>query len=270
VSDFLEIVEGTSPLVLSMPHSGRDLVPEVSDRLNGEGRAIADTDWWIERVYDFHEKLEASVVRTRLSRYVIDLNRDPSGQSLYPGQATTGLCPTETFDGLPIYQPGQKPDDQDIAGRLTNYFTPYHDALQKRIDACLATHGYALLFDCHSIRSVVPRLFEGTLPVFNIGTNDGKASAPALGQILADQCATAADLPHVLNGRFKGGWITRHYGQPEGHVHAVQLELAQSAYMVEEPPWSWLDDKAERTKQIIQTALQDMILWSEKNLAAGN
>jgi N-formylglutamate deformylase len=266
VIDFLEIHQGTSPLVLSMPHSGRDLVPEVEAILNEEGLGLADTDWWIERLYDFHPTLGASVVRSKLSRYVIDLNRDPSGQSLYPGQATTGLCPTETFDGTPLYQSGKEPDEAEVARRLKQYFTPYHNALRQMIDSTVARHGYAMLFDCHSIRSAVPRLFDGTLPVFNIGTNDGQASTPELGQILADTCANAPDTSHVLNGRFKGGWITRHYGDPANNVHAVQLELAQSAYMLETPPWTYDQNKAALTANIIQSALHSMLDWSTKNL----
>ena len=268
MNDFLEIHQGISPLILSMPHSGRDLVPEVEAELNDEGRAIADTDWWIERLYDFYPELDASVVRSKLSRYVIDLNRDPSGKSLYPGQATTGLCPVETFDGVPLYQVGHEPDDAATADRLTRYFTPYHTALQQLIDAAVDRHGYALLFDCHSIRTVVPRLFEGTLPVFNIGTNDGAASAPELGRILANHCATAADLPHILNGRFKGGWITRHYGDPANNVHAVQLELGQIAYMIETPPWTYDETRAQRIKDILRPALTEMIGWSISNLGA--
>ena len=265
VTDLLEIHQGTSPLVLSMPHSGRDLVQHVEAALNEEGLGLADTDWGIERLYDFHPALGASVVRSKLSRYVIDLNRDPSGQSLYPGQATTGLCPTETFDGVPLYQPGKEPDDAEGAQRLDRYFRPYHEALRQMIDATVARHGYALLFDCHSIRSVVPRLFDGPLPVFNIGTNDGQASTPVLGQIMADVCAKADGMSHVLNGRFKGGWITRHYGDPAGNVHAVQLELAQSAYMLEVPPWTYDQDKAAATANIIQSALQAMLDWLSDN-----
>jgi N-formylglutamate deformylase len=267
VTEFLEIHQGTSPLVLSMPHSGQDLAPEVEACLNDEGKALADTDWWIERLYDFYPALGASVVRTKLSRYVIDLNRNPSGQSLYPGQATTGLCPTETFDGAPIYQASKEPDETEVARRLENYFTPYHDALRQMIEATVARHGFALLFDCHSIRSVVPRLFEGLLPVFNIGTNDGKASAPELGQILADTCAAKDNPSYVLNGRFMGGWITRHYGDPANHVHAVQLELSQAAYMIEKPPWTYLESEAAITATIIRSALQSMLDWSTKNLS---
>jgi N-formylglutamate deformylase len=259
VTDFLETHHGASPLILSMPHSGRDLVPEVKACLNDEGLATADTDWWIERLYDFHPSLGASVVRSKLSRYVIDLNRDPSGQSLYPGQATTGLCPTETFDGVPIYQTGTEPGDDEVADRLKKYFQPYHKALRQQIDGAVARHGFALLFDCHSIRSVVPRLFDGLLPVFNIGTNDGKASAPELGQILADTCAAVPGLTHVLNGRFKGGWITRHYGNPDQNIHAVQLELSQASYMTETPPWTYDEARANDTANIIRTALQKML-----------
>ncbi len=266
MSDIVEIREGTSPLILSMPHCGRMLTPEVEESLNDEGRAIADTDWWIERLYGFHAELNASVVQAKLSRYVIDLNRDPSGVSLYPGQATTVLCPTTTFDGKPIYRDGAEPDDAEIGRRREVYFRPYHDALSRLIADTLERHGHALLFDCHSIRSVVPRLFDGQLPDFNIGSNDGTSCHPAMEGILVDACRGAADFTTVVNGRFKGGWITRQYGNPDGNVHALQLELAQCAYMEEAPPWTYQDKKAALVQEILQRALGDMIAWARETL----
>ncbi len=268
MNGFLEVREGASPLILSMPHGGRDLVPGLAERLTEAGRALADTDWWIERLYDFAGDLDAGVVRTRLSRTVIDVNRDPSGASLYPGQATTGLCPIETFDGVPLYGDGAAPDAAEIADRTQRYFAPYHAALTAQIERAKAAHGYALLYDCHSIRSVVPRLFEGALPVFNIGTNEGASCAPGVQQAVADVCAAAEGYSHVVNGRFKGGWITRQYGRPDAGVHAVQMELAQHAYMDEAPPWTFDEVKAARLRPVLRAALQAMMGWAETNLRA--
>ncbi len=275
---------GGSPLILSMPHPGTGLVPEVAERLNETGLAVPDTDWWMPRLYDVADDLDPTVVEAKLSRYVIDVNRDPEGVPLYPGQATTGLCPDTTFDGAPIYKPGTEPDAAEIARRRDRYFAPYHDALSAEIERVRAAHGYALLYDCHSIRSVVPRLFPGTLPVFNIGTNAGQSCAREIEAGVADACASASqdhvpkprpeeaapaavsrdegaeqDMSFVLNGRFKGGWITRHYGRPADDVHAVQMELALRAYMMEGPPWTYDERAAARTRPVLRRALEAMI-----------
>ena len=255
---------GEGPLVLSFPHSGTEIPEAVAERLNETGRAVPDTDWWLDRLYDFATDLRPTIVRAHLSRYVIDVNRDPTGASLYPGQATTGLCPTITFDGDPIYESGQEPDDAEIGARTGQYFQPYHAALRRAIEATRERHGYCLLYDCHSIRSEVPRLFEGTLPVFNIGTNDGASCAPQLERAVADACAGAESFDHVVNGRFKGGWITRHYGDPAGGVHAVQMELAQRAYMKEAPPWDYLDGVAAEVRPVLRRALEAMIAAGDR------
>ncbi|ADH90839.1 N-formylglutamate amidohydrolase [Ancylobacter novellus DSM 506] len=226
---FISVHRGTAPLVVSLPHTGTDIPDEIAGDLVSEWIARKDCDWWIEKLYDFAAGLGASVVRTSISRTAIDVNRDPSGVSLYPGQATTELCPTTTFDGEPLYRPGKGPD---VATRKAAYFEPYHAALSAEIEHARATHGTIVLYDCHSIRSVIPRLFEGTLPHFNIGTNSGASCAPEL-QAEIEVICDATDLNRVSNGRFKGGYITRHYGQPERGVHAVQMELACRAYMAE-------------------------------------
>lgn len=252
----VDTTEGPGPLVLSMPHCGQDVPEAINARLNATGRAIADTDWWIDRLYDFGAALGASTVKANLSRYVIDLNRDPSGQSLYPGQATTGLCPTETFDGNPLYEPGEEPDEDEIEERKARYFEPYHAALREALARAKEAHGFALLYDCHSIRSQVPRLFEGTLPTVNLGTNAGASCAPALEKAVREVCESQDLFTHVVNGRFKGGWITRHYGDPVNGVHALQVELAQSAYMAEIPPWDFMEDKAELLRGLLRAMLE--------------
>jgi N-formylglutamate amidohydrolase len=262
-TEIYELHRGGSPLILSIPHCGQELPRGFVDRMTPAGRSLIDTDWWLERLYGFAHELDATILQARLSRYVIDLNRDPAGVSLYPGQATTELVPTTTFDGEPIYLPGAEPSEAAIADRRRLYFDPYHAALSSEIARVKARHGYALLYDCHSIRSVIPRLFEGTLPVFNLGTNSGRSCAQALQQQLADVLAGAKAFDHVVNGRFKGGWITRHYGRPADGVHAVQLELACRAYMQETPPYAYDEAKAMQAQPILRALLTMMLAWGK-------
>ncbi|MFQ5953825.1 MAG: N-formylglutamate deformylase [Kiloniellales bacterium] len=265
MTDFLNLRKGASPLILSMPHGGHRLTAELEARLTEAVLATPDADWWIERLYDFAAEFEASVVRTRLSRYVIDVNRDPSGASLYPDRETTELCPTLSFDGEPLYKSDREPDAAEIEDRKQKYFAPYHAALQAEIDRVKGRHGFALLYDCHSIRSTVPRLFEGRLPVFNIGTNDGSSCAPGMEQAVAGACAAAKGFDHVVNGRFKGGWIIRHYGRPRDGVHAVQMELAQRAYMLEAPPWAFDHEKAVPLREVLKSVLRAILDWAQTN-----
>jgi N-formylglutamate deformylase len=253
VTDIVAVTRGPSPLILSMPHPGTGLPPEVAAALNERGRLVEDTDWHMRELYAFAERFQPTIVEAGLSRYVIDLNRDPSGVSLYLGQATTELVPTTTFDGAAIWTIA--PDDAEIARRREAYFQPYHDALAAEIEGVRKTHGWCLLWDCHSIKSVIPRLFPGTLPTLNLGTNSGQSCAPAV-----ETAATAAmaghELTQIANGRFKGGWITRHYGRPQDGVHAIQMEIALLAYLTEEtPPWSFDVIRASR----LQGALSSII-----------
>ena len=228
MNDFLEIHHGTAPLVVAFPHTGTELPPELGHVFASPWLARKDTDWWIDRLYAFARDLGATTVRTRLSRSVVDCNRDPSGASLYPGQATTGLCPAEGFDGEPLYA-GEAPGEVEIDRRRTAYFEPYHAALSAELDRLRQKHPRVVLYDAHSIRSHIPRLFEGELPQFNIGTNSGGACAPALADAVQSICA-ASGRGVVRDGRFKGGWTTRHYGRPERGVHAIQMELAMRGY----------------------------------------
>ncbi|TNE63847.1 MAG: N-formylglutamate deformylase [Alphaproteobacteria bacterium] len=251
---------GSAPLVVSMPHAGESLGP-FAPRMTAVARRIADTDWHLPRLYDFLADLDVTTLSARYSRYVVDLNRDPSGKSLYPGQSVTELCPTSTFDSEPLYDAGESPTGDEIAERVKLYWQPYHAALAAEIERVKAEHGYALLWDAHSIRSHVPRFFEGRLPDFNLGTNGGETCGPGLGERLLAVADAAPGFSAVLNGRFKGGYITRHFGQPQDGVHAVQLELAQCTYMDETHPFAYRPDLAEAAVAVIRHMVQAMLDW---------
>jgi N-formylglutamate deformylase len=258
--NLIEVVHGDSPLVLGLPHTGTDIPPDCLSRLNATGHAIADTDWHIERLYA-NLVPGVTTVRTNIHRYVIDVNRDPAGGSLYPGQNTTGLCPITDFDGQPIYLDGQIPDAAEIDRRCATFHAPYHAALAAELARITAKHGFAILYDCHSIRSHIPFLFNETLPDFNIGTNSGVSCAPEIGAAVQRICEAAVDHSAIVNGRFKGGWTTRHYGQPARGVHAIQMELAQSTYMVEHPPWTYDGARAARLRSHLKTILTTLSDW---------
>ena len=229
---WLTVRQGAAPLLLCMPHTGTDIPADIETKLVSAWLGRKDTDWWIDRLYSFAAQLDASVVRTAISRTVIDANRDPSGVSLYPGQATTELCPTTTFDGELLYHEGTVPSAEEIAARRNSWFEPYHRAVREQITRLRARHGAIVLYDCHSIRSQVPRLFTGLLPNFNIGTFSGASCAAELTQAIEQQCDRGA-FTRVTNGRFKGGYTTRHYGRPAEGVHALQMELACRGYLRE-------------------------------------
>jgi formiminoglutamase len=239
---WLDVITGDAPLVISIPHTGTEIPDGIEDQLADGWLARRDADWGVDRLYEFARDLDATILRTRISRTVIDVNRDPSGRSLYPGHATTGLCPTETFDGTPLYARGSMPGEIEIGLRRERYFDPYHARLSHEVGRLGARHERIVLYDAHSIRSVIPRLFEGRLPQFNIGTNSGQSCGAALTHAIERLC-DASGHSWVTNGRFKGGWITRHYGKPEEGVHAIQMELSCRGYLHEpdgEPrPETW-------------------------------
>lgn len=249
------IQEGNGPLILGMPHTGTAIPEALVARLNDRGRLLTDTDWHIDRLYDDLVP-SATIVRATFHRYVIDANRDPSGASLYPGQNTTDLCPETDFDGHPIWRPGEAAKPAEIAERLATFHIPYHKALADQIERVHARHGIAVLYDCHSIRSQIPFLFDGVLPDFNIGTNKGTTCASAFEDAAVDICEAADGYTCVLNGRFKGGWTTRHYGRPETGRHAIQMELAQATHLeTEAPPFVYSTDRAARLRRPLQTLL---------------
>ena len=250
----VEIFAGNSPVILGQPHGSTFLPPEFTGKLNECGRALADTDWHIHRLYEGLLP-EATVVHASFSRYFIDANRDPSGTSLYPGQNTTELCPTIDFEGRPIYQNGAEPDAAEIERRRKNFHAVYHSALKEQIDRVHKKHGAILLLDCHSIRSHLPFLFKGELPNLNLGTNNTNTCDSKFEDAAVEVCSNANGYSFVINGRFKGGWTTRHYGKPVSGVHAIQLELGQSTYMDEYEPWIYREEKAAKLRIHLQKLL---------------
>lgn len=253
----VSVQAGVGPVVLGMPHVGTTVPTAIYARLNQIGQKLADTDWHIDRLY--HGLLaEATVVKANFHRYVIDANRDPAQNSLYPGQNTTTLCPATDFDGVEIWQPGQAPTEDDIKHRLQAFHQPYHEALRNELQRVHGQHGRAILFDCHSIRSVVPYLFEGQLPAFNIGSNGGKSCSTKIEKTVTDALSSDSHFDMIVNGRFKGGWTTRHYGEPDKGFHAIQLEMAQRVYMSEHEPWPWDEALAQRVRPLLAAMLENL------------
>lgn len=260
--DWLQVTRGDAPLVVSFPHTGTDIPPEIEDRLADGWLARKDADWWVDRLYDFAGELGATLVRTAMSRTVIDVNRDPSGASLYPGQATTELCPLTTFDGEALYREGEKPDAAEVAERRARWFDPYHAALSDELQRLRRHHPRVVLYEAHSIRSRIPRLFDGELPNFNIGTNSETSCDVTLTAAVERACS-ASGFSWVTNGRFKGGWTTRHYGDPASGIHAIQMELACRGYMNEPegPPTSetWPTPYNPERAEFMRGALTDVL-----------
>lgn len=244
MTEVFALHQGTSPIILGLPHTGTFVPSDIWNKLNPVGQALADTDWHIHELYAGLLP-GASHIRALFHRYVIDANRDPADVSLYPGQNTTSLVPETDFDGKPIWQDGMAPDAAEIERRRLAFHTPYHAAFAAEIERIKSIHGMAVVFDCHSIRSLIPFLFDGKLPDLNVGTADGKSCDPAIEQVALEVVREAEAYDGVLNGRFKGGWTTRHYGQPDRGVHAIQLELAQSTHLdTEAPPFELSSEKA--------------------------
>lgn len=259
----LSFTRGSVPLLISMPHPGLNLTPTVRNGLVDEAVSLPDTDWHIPRLYDFAHDLGASVLAAEYSRFVIDLNRPSDDKPLYAG-ATTGLYPSTLFEGDPLFKAGQEPSKEERASYLEQIWTPYHDTLRNELDRLRDEFGYALLFDAHSIRGHIPHLFEGRLPDFNLGTFNGASCDHELATRLDAICADAKRYSHVLNGRFKGGHITRHYGNPSENIHAVQLELAQSTYMDEFVPFHYRKDLADPIRDVLKALLDAMIAWGRE------
>lgn len=247
------VQQGAGPIVLGLPHTGRFVPDDIAVKLNQNGRALADTDWHIDRLYaDLLP--EVTRVQANFHRYVIDANRDPAGASLYPDQNTTTLVPLTDFDGISIWD--TPPTEADVAYRRMTFHAPYHAALRAELLRVCALHGVAILFDCHSIRSNIPFLFDGTLPDFNTGTDMGATCAAKIEVLVTDICNRATGYTSTVNERFKGGWTTRHYGKPGDNIHAIQMELAQSTYLTNEAaPWAYDQAKADQLRPYLTSIL---------------
>jgi N-formylglutamate deformylase len=253
--DVFTLHRGTEPLLLSLPHDGSEIPPNIAARMTEAARRAPDTDWHVSRLYDFARELGASVLVPRFSRYVVDLNRPPDDASLYPGQNTTGLCPAVQFCGEAVYLDGAEPDVAEVQARVDTYWRPYHQALQSELARIRAEHGRAVLWEGHSIRGEVPFLFEGRLPDLNLGTAGGASCTPRLQSRLEAVLAAQDGYDWVANGRFKGGYITRHYGDPDGGVDAVQLETSQRTYM-DEATREYDPGKAARLQPLLRRLLE--------------
>lgn len=254
--------QGTVPFVMSIPHLGTEIPDSMSRRMTPEALRVPDTDWDLDRLYDFAGEIGAYVIQAHYSRYVVDLNRPPDNRSLYPGADTTGLVPVSTFASEPIYLTGQEPDDKEIAARRDRYWRPYHEAITQLLSEIKDRFGIAVLFDCHSIKSRVPRFFDGTLPDINLGTADGAACAPELEDLLEAVLQDQQSHSVAVNGRFKGGHITRYFGQPENGIHAYQIEHSTSAYMTEEPWFAFSDDRARTFRTVLRAAMEQAVAWT--------
>jgi N-formylglutamate deformylase len=247
---------GTAPLLVSVPHDGTALTEAIAMRMTDSARRVPDTDWHVARMYVFARELGASLIVPKHSRYVVDLNRPPDDMSLYPGQNTTGLCPIVQFSGEPVYREGQTPTPDEIAARVETYWRPYHDVLRDELDRIRTAHGRVLLWEGHSIKgSDLPFLFEGRLPDFNLGTTSGKSCAPGVQGRIEEALVAQSGYDHVVNGRFKGGYITRHYGDPANGIDAVQLEISQRIYM-DEITFAWDEAKAARAQAVVRSLVE--------------
>jgi N-formylglutamate deformylase len=253
--DIFTLHQGTAPLLVSVPHDGTRLPADIAARLTGSARRVPDTDWHIARLYAFARDLGASMIVTLHSRYGVDLNRAADDVSLYPGQNTTGLCPIVQFTGEPLYLEGGEPDEAEVRARVDRYWRPYHDALRDELARIRAMHGRAVLWEGHSIRGELPFLFDGRLPDLNLGTAGGTSCTPALQARLERVLASQGDYDFVANGRFKGGHITRHYGDPANGIDAVQLEISQRAYM-DEDSYAYDEGKAARVQALVRRLLE--------------
>lgn len=255
------LLPGSTPLLISVPHAGTYLPPELRATMTMAAQSVPDTDWHIPLLYGFALERGAGLMVATHSRYVVDLNRNPDGAALYAGADNTELCPTSRFDSEPLYLAGRRPDAEEIARRRERYWQPFHDALAGELEHIRQRHGHAVLLDGHSIRSQVPRFFEGRLPDLNLGTADGSSCAPELQRIAERVLLDAPGFTAVSNGRFKGGTITRRYGQPAQQVHALQLEIAQACYMDESPPFAWNPRQAAALIEVLRRLVDRLLEW---------
>jgi N-formylglutamate deformylase len=256
---------GSTPLLVSVPHAGTRIPDDVRDRFVDRALDVEDSDWHLDRIYAFVREMGAGLIVPSYSRYLIDLNRPPDNAPMYPGANNTELCPTHFFTGDPLYREGRAPDAVEVAQRRDRYWRPYHEALAAELDRLRSAHGHAIVFDGHSIKSELPWLFEGRLPDLNLGTAGGASCAPSLRTSLAAVLAAQPAFTHVVDGRFKGGYITRHYGRPREHRHAVQLEMCFACYMEELPPFAYDTARTRRLLPVLRSLVETMIAWRPRD-----
>ncbi len=252
---------GDGPLLVSLPHAGAEIPSAEAGQMLSLAKRSADTDWHVEWLYAFARGLGATLLQARYSRFLIDLNRAPDSAALYPGANNTELCPTSSFDEEPLYAPGREPDDTEVARRRERYWQPYHTCLRSELERLRHKHQQVVLWEGHSIRGRVPRFFEGRLPDLNFGTAEGTSAAPSLLEALVNRAETVDGFTQIANGRFKGGYITRTYGKPGAGLHAVQLELAQAAYMDEAPPYVYDEARAAPMRALLEALLEQALAW---------
>ena len=262
MSEIFHFTEGNTPLLISVPHCGTAIPDDIAARMTTAALARPDTDWHVEKLYDFAPWVGAGLITAKFSRYVIDLNRDPSGQPLYPGADNSELAPLRTFANEQIYQSGYEPDDAEIADRREFYWRPYHARLSAELERLVERFGIAVLWDGHSIEARVPRFFDGRLSDLNLGSAGGTSADPSLIAQVMGVLQTANGFSSVLDGRFTGGFITRHYGQPELGIHALQLEMAEIAYMEEGPAYAYDLARARPLKSVLQGIVATLIDWA--------
>ena len=259
--DTFTVHHGTAPLLVSLPHVGTLIPADLQPRLDPRALAVEDTDWHLEPLYDFVRTLGVSLIVPRHSRYLIDLNRPPDDQPMYAGANNTELCPTRFFTGDPLYRPGQAPDADEVQQRRLRFWQPYHDALADELTRLHAAHGHAILFDGHSIKSELPWLFDGRLPDLNLGTAGGTSCAASLRSALVEVIESQPRFTHAIDGRFKGGYITRHLGRPAVGWHAVQLEMVWALYMREQPPYQVDPARVAALQPLLRALVQAMLDW---------
>lgn len=266
-SPIFELIKGNQPLIISMPHNGQEIPDDIKNTMTEAGLAVPDTDWYLDKLYDFAASMGISLINPRYNRYVIDLNRNTNGENLYPGANSTELCPTTAFDLSPLYKTGHEPNDAEISRRVNTYWQPYHQALTNEIARLKAEHGYVVLLEAHSILSVVPRFFEGQLPDFNFGSNQGESCKAPL--VNAVEAIDFSPYSQVTNGRFKGGFITRHFGQPKQQVEALQLELSQATYL-DEDTLAYNEEKAAQVKPKLKALVTTLLNYANEQARGAN
>ncbi|MFD2165584.1 N-formylglutamate deformylase [Thalassotalea euphylliae] len=261
MTDSFTLTSGNVPLLISMPHNGHAIPDDIAATMTDDGRSSRDTDWFKDKLYDFAQALGAYTISPTYSRFVIDLNRDTAGTNLYPGANSTELCPTTAFDLAPLYQDGKQPNAEEVDRRIALYWQPYHQALAATLTEMKAKFGVAVLLEAHSIQSHVPRFFEGRLPDFNFGTADGASCSPAMLQAVEN--LDLMPYSRTTNGRFKGGFITREYGDPENNIHALQLELSQITYM-DEQALTYNEELAKKVKPKLKAMVEALISFAQQ------